>query len=201
MTKYAMAIDAKNCTGCNSCTVACKMNNCLVPDVYYSYVQLGEEGEYPNTKLTVEHHMCNHCDNPPCVEICPVGATYKSPEGLVLVNAEECIGCSQCIDACPYGARTLVVDLETGYYDEGLTTLETAQFQGHTAHTVEKCTFCAPRLARGETPLCVQTCPNLCRYFGDVDDSESEISKILKERSYSVQLPEEKTKPRVYYLD
>ena len=199
MTRYAMAIDAKKCTGCNSCTVACKMNNCLIPNVYYSYVQLGEEGAYPDCKLTVEHHLCNHCEFPPCLEACPTAATHQTEEGLVLVDTELCIGCASCVEACPYGARTVIGELDTGSYEE-LTALESAQYAGHTAQTAEKCTFCAPRLARGETPFCVQTCPNVCRYFGDLDDPESEISIVLSEREYEVQLPDEATQPRVYFL-
>ena len=142
--------------------------------------------------------QCQHCENPACLEVCPTGATTKDEEtGIVSVDSELCIGCESCIKACPYeGVRTLIkspeyyLDVVVGEYDA----------PPHKGGTVEKCTFCYQRLARGEVPACMDLCPARARHFGDLDDPESEVSKLIKERSYEQLLASEGTKPSVYYL-
>jgi len=123
--------------------------------------------------------LCNQCDKPPCVQVCPVGATYKTADGVVLVNRDTCIGCRYCIQACPYGARYLLPK-------EGV---------------VDKCTWCYHRITKGQVPACVEACPVGARIFGDLRDPESEVNRILAEQRIYVLKPEMGTEPQVWYLD
>lgn len=207
MTKYAMAIDMKRCMGCNMCSMSCRVEHNLPNGVVYNRaITEGGEGfrvaggTYPDN-LTMKFYTlgCQHCDNPGCVSVCPTGATYKREEdGLVLVNTENCIGCGSCIAGCPYeGVRTLIPN-EPGYpLDFALGDVTVPE---HVPNTVEKCTFCVERLDRGEKPLCVALCPAYARYFGDLDDPESEISKVLAEREYDQLLIDQGTGPQAYFL-
>jgi molybdopterin-containing oxidoreductase family iron-sulfur binding subunit len=141
-----------------------------------------------------------HCQNAPCLEVCPTGATSKRPDGIVAVGYDQCMGCRYCETACPYGARTFVEEIK-GYYPEfGLTPYEQVMFQGHQEGVVEKCDFCAERVAKGEEPACVATCPSYARHFGDLDDPNSEVSRLIAERRGYQLLPELGTDPSVYYL-
>ncbi len=130
--------------------------------------------------------LCNQCQNPPCVQVCPVGATYKTKDGVVLVDQDRCIGCRYCIQACPYGARYLLPDVRT---------TPTGQ-----VHVVDKCTWCYHRINNGRDPACVEVCPVGARSFGDLNDPDSDVSRILKERQVAVLKPDLGTKPKVYYL-
>ncbi|NAZ12597.1 MAG: 4Fe-4S dicluster domain-containing protein [Desulfurococcales archaeon] len=119
MPRYVMIIDLNKCTGCRTCMVACAMKNGLPPGIFWTTVEWTpiagviqadrrSTGNYPYTPMTPVHNICNHCDNPPCVKVCPVGATYKREDGLVLIDYERCIGCRYCMSACPYGVRTFL---------------------------------------------------------------------------------------------
>lgn len=205
MARYAMAIDLKNCIGCHECAVACKMNNNLPRDLWYNRVVTDggayldtARGEYPHSMFR-EHipTACQHCSNPSCVAVCPTGASFVDEGGIVTVDAEKCIGCKVCIDACPYGARTFVepepeyvLDFAMGDWDA----------PKHPGGTVEKCTFCKNRLDRGEKPACMEHCLGRARYWGDLDDPESEISLILAQREYVVLHEEDGTDPNCFYL-
>ena len=123
--------------------------------------------------------LCNHCAIPPCVRVCPVGATFMTKDGVVLVDKEWCIGCRYCIVTCPYGARYL--DPRTG--------------------TADKCTWCYHRITKGLNPACVEACPTNARVFGDLKDPESPVSRLLKEAIYNVLKPYYNTKPKVYYVN
>ena len=142
---------------------------------------------------------CQHCENPACVKVCPVGATYKDPDtGVVRQDYDKCIGCRMCMAACPYvGVRSFNWEEPAHYigFDSG-----DADVPEHQKHTVEKCTFCWHRLAKGEDPMCVKTCLARARVWGDLDDPESEVSKLIRERKVMQLLPEKDTKPSVYYL-
>lgn len=207
MTKYGMAIDTKRCTGCNMCSMSCRVDHNLPNDVLYSTaVTDGSDyfrvptGVYPNDLKMMFYTMgCQHCDNPACVEVCPTGAAYKREEdGLVLIDNEKCIGCKSCIAACPYeGVRTLLSSEPTYPLDFQI---GDHRAQEHIPNTVEKCTFCSERLDDDERPLCIDLCPAVARYFGDLDDSASEISKVLSERDYDQLLTEQGTGPCVYFL-
>lgn len=207
MTKYAMAIDTKRCMGCNLCSMSCRVEHNLPNGVAYSRaVTEGGDyfraagGTYPDAVVMNFYTLgCQHCDDPACVSVCPTGAAYKREEdGLVLIDAEACIGCETCVSACPYeNVRTLIpaepawpVDFKMGDWS----------VPDHKPSTMEKCTFCVERLDRGERPLCADLCSAVARYFGDLDDPESEISKILAVREYDQLLAEQGTGPNVYFL-
>ena len=179
MPRYAMAIDLSLCVGCAACAVACKMENEVPPGVFNLWIREREVGEYPNLVVEFRPEQCLHCENPPCVPVCPTGASYQTKDGLVLVDPKKCIACGACIAACPYDARYL-----------------------HPAGYVSKCTFCAHRLEKGKVPACVETCPTYCRTFGDLEDPESPVAKALKaaERA-DVLRPEQGTRPKLFYLN
>ncbi len=178
MTRYAMAIDIQRCTGCQNCIVACKTEN-NVPDGYHrSWIAERVYGAYPSVRIEMLSQRCNHCEIPPCVACCPTGASHiHARDGIVVIDRAKCIGCKICLTACPYGARYIHPD---GYGD--------------------KCTFCLPRIEKGLDPACVSVCSTHCMHFGDLDDPESEVSRLLLTRSSHVLLPEAGTKPHVHYL-
>ena len=200
---YGMTIDLKRCIGCNTCAFACKVANNLPNDVWWNRI-LTDGGPSVDTassdgKKDYIPVNCQHCDNPSCVKVCPVGATYKDPEtGVVRQDYDKCIGCRMCMSACPYtGVRSFNweepkyrLDFATGDKDA----------PPHQKHVVEKCTFCYQRTSQGETPACMHLCPGRARHWGDLDDPDSEVSKLIASRPYKQLLPDEGTRPSVYYL-
>jgi molybdopterin-containing oxidoreductase family iron-sulfur binding subunit len=199
--KYAMVIDLRRCIGCNACTIACKQKNGTPVGIFYSHVNVYETGKYPAARMKALPVLCNHCDKPPCETVCPVGATVKQPNGIVTVNADKCIGCRYCQEACPYEIRQFVKSNTEGYFpDKGLTQYEKAMYPTHQAGTVEKCNFCQDRVAQGGKPSCVQTCPAQARFFGDLDDPKSEVSKLIAANDAHTLRPEAGTHPNVYYI-
>jgi len=177
-TRYVMVIDLRRCSGCQSCAIACKSEFEVPLGVWRSWVKETEEGKYPKTKRHFLPRLCNHCDNPPCIEVCPVDATFQRPDGAVLINDDECIGCELCIPACPYNARYLNPDKKIA----------------------EKCTLCVHRVDNGVVPSCVNTCPGNARIFGDMNDPDSEVAKLIASEKVKVLNPEIGTDPRVYYI-
>ena len=205
MTRYGMAIDLARCIGCHTCAIACKMANNLPKDVHYNRINTvgGDSmdtaaGEYPNCTMSFLPVQCQHCAEPACVGVCPTGATAKDEEsGIVTVDSEVCIGCESCIKAGPYeGVRTLIKNPE--YYLEVMVGEYDAP--PHKGGTVEKCTFCKNLIDRGEVPACMQLCPGRARYWGDLDDPESDVSKAIEGRETVFLQEEAGTKPNVYYL-
>lgn len=213
---WGMVIDLNRCTGCYACVLACKEEHSTPSGIFFRQVHFQEDGEYPSARRVHVPVQCNHCREPPCVPVCPTGATYKRSDGLVLVDADKCIGCAYCMEACPYEHRHFVED-KIEHFEAGLTPAE--QAGGEAGHdwdilrgTVVKCTFCAHRLERAQetglkpgidrdvTPACVNTCPALAMEFGDLDDPESSISRILREREGFGLLEEAGTRPSIYYL-
>ncbi len=205
MTKYGMAIDTKRCVACNRCSMACKIEHNLPLGMLWNCALyngadylLVPQGTYEEGLKTEMYTLaCQHCDNPACVGVCPTGATTKREDGIVTVDYEKCIGCESCIAACPYtGVRTNAdkpawpLDFKVG----------DATVPDVVANTVSKCTFCIERIDRGERPACVDICYAYARYFGDLDDPESEISKVLAQREYDLLLEDQGTKPNVYFL-
>lgn len=202
---YGMAIDTKLCFGCTACAVACKSNNNLPNGMWWNRV-ITDGGKYDDTArgtypdVTMAHYpvSCQHCANPACVAACPTGATYRDEEtGIIMQDSETCIGCGTCQSACPYGVRTLneeepafAVDFPLGDFDA----------PKHKVNTVEKCTFCGNCIARGEIPACMELCPGRARFWGDLDDPESDVSRAIEGRDTMRLLEEEGTEPSVYYL-
>lgn len=208
MARYGMAIDTLFCVGCDQCSLACKVEHNLPDEVWWSRARTASDpdgygyglpaGTYPNLTSSWFTLACQHCDNPACLEACPTGATEKREDGIVAVDPETCIGCKSCIAACPYeGVRTLIDEDPRWYLDFPV---GDAAMPAHVGNTVEKCTFCAERIDRGERPACVDVCQAVARYFGDLDDPDSEISKILAEREYDRLLEDQGTGPNVYFL-
>lgn len=207
--RWGMVIDLQKCVGCDSCTVACKVENRTPPGVSYNVVVEEEVGTFPNVRRVNVPRPCMQCDEPPCVSVCPVNATYKAEDGTVVIDADRCIGCRYCITACPYGARSF--DFGETYADEmqGYDEVQSPEWgvdRGARGSykppvgTVRKCTFCMHRTARGEEPACVETCIGDARYFGDLDDPDSLVSRLAADPR-AFRLKEELgTSPRVYYL-
>lgn len=157
MTRYAYYVDLSICAGCEACTVACQNLNGLSPDLCYTKVHRFETGTFPDMKSTFVTTQCLHCDNPPCADVCPTGATFKTADGPVTVNYAQCINCQYCVTACPYEAR--VLDTE--------------------AATVRKCSLCYDRMSAGLQPACAQTCLTGARIVGDLDDPASPIHEAV----------------------
>lgn len=199
MTRYGMVIDKQSCVGCNACTIACMSKNGNPPGVYYSKVLASEVGTYPDTWVDNVPVLCNHCKNPVCVAVCPTGATTQTDEGIVVVDPVTCIGCSTCANACPYGARVLNEAPQERFEGQGFQPFEEFYHTKHIEKTMGKCDFCQEFIAKGEDPICVRTCMGTARYFGDLDDPESEVSQLVAKGAQPL-LPEEGTEPCVYYL-
>jgi molybdopterin-containing oxidoreductase family iron-sulfur binding subunit len=199
--KYAMVIDLHKCVGCNACTVACKQENATAPGVFWTRVRQYEVGSYPLGRLRFLPLGCMHCQKAPCLESCPTGATFRRQDGLVLIDYSKCIGCQYCIMACPYEARTYSAGGPREYFTgQGFTQVEEAGAGGHSRGTVEKCTFCAHRLDQGKEPACVATCAAEARIFGDLDDKDSEVARLVADGLAKPRLEELGTSPLVFFI-
>jgi len=179
---FAMALDYQNCINCKACEIACKEQNGvqLGADKQRIWVGQTEKSIFGKPFVNFYPSQCNHCMDAPCVDVCPTGASHFAEGGLVLVDKEKCILCKGCMEACPYDAR----------------------FVDDTVVAVDKCTFCYDtRISKGETTTaCQATCPTKVRLFGDLDDENSELVKLLKERKFFVLKENEQTVPKLFYL-
>jgi molybdopterin-containing oxidoreductase family iron-sulfur binding subunit len=211
-TRLAVVIDQKKCLekeGCDACVTACHRSH-NVPrlterahDVKWIWKQRFEDAfpeeaaAYVNETLKGKPVLllCNHCDNPPCVRVCPTQATWKREDGIVMMDWHRCIGCRYCVAACPYGSRSFnwvdprpyIAELNPG-------------FPTRTKGVVEKCNLCEERLAEGKLPLCVEACPEQALAFGNLNDPGSEVRRLLRSGFAIQRKPELGTRPEVYYI-
>jgi Fe-S-cluster-containing dehydrogenase component len=212
---WAFGVDTTRCIGCGRCVEACKLENGVPfnPECNRTWVErhaVAADGtEYVDSPhggidgfpalptapgaATAEiqrsffmPRLCMQCENPPCVGVCPVGATYRTPEGVVLVDQDRCVGCGYCVVACPYGARYLIPAGATSPMGS--------------AGVADKCTWCYHRISDGRQPACVEICPVDARVFGDLADPDSPIQEIVRQADVSLLRPELGTAPRVYYV-
>jgi Fe-S-cluster-containing dehydrogenase component len=204
---YGMGIDVDKCIGCNRCVEACKTENGVPEEPYFfrTWIErysIHADGEVkvecistktPEQRLAEQDQpvdpsvlrtffvpkLCNHCAHPPCVQVCPVGATFQTKDGVVLVDEKRCIGCRYCIQACPYGAR---------YLDP-------------VTKTAEKCTLCYHRITKGLLPACVEVCPTEARIFGDLKGKADRLVRFERENKISVLKPDLNTEPKALYAN
>ncbi len=209
--RWVMVIDLRKCIGCHACTIACIAENKLPPGVVYRPVITEEIGEYPNVSMRFIPRPCMQCDNPPCVPVCPVNATYKRPDGVVEIDYNACIGCRYCITACPYNARTF--DFGENYTDkapEKAPYEEAPNFEygrrwrrereQSPIGNARKCHFCLHRLEAGQLPACTTGCVGRATFFGDANDPDSLVSELISNPNVMRLKEELGTKPKVYYL-
>lgn len=177
--QYGFVIDNRKCIGCHACTVACKTENHVSLGVNRTWVKYVEKGVFPNTRRVFQVTRCNHCENPPCVTICPTTAMYQRRDGIVDFNSDRCIGCKACMQACPYDS--IYIDPYDG--------------------TAAKCHFCAHRTEIGLEPACVVVCPEHAIIAGDLTDPSSEAAQLVARETVRVRKPEQGTRPKLYYID
>lgn len=224
MPRWAMVIDLDKCTACQACVVACRMEN-NVPFAGPEQAGMGRailwmelvpmmEGEYPHLKARFVPRPCMQCDNPPCVKVCPVAATYKSQEtGLVGQIYKRCIGCRYCMNACPYTARFF--NWYTPHWPKEMKKALSPDVYVRPKGVVEKCSFCHHRWQKAKekaqaegriltdedyVPACVETCPSNAMYFGDLDNPKSKIWELARGARAFRLLEDLGTHPRVIYL-
>ncbi|MBF0630348.1 MAG: 4Fe-4S dicluster domain-containing protein [Magnetococcales bacterium] len=196
MTHYAMVIDLTTCVGCNACMAACSLENQtpVWADHWRTYVHDREVGDTTGVQRRFIPRLCNHCDNPPCMSVCPSGATHKTPEGVVLVEPSLCMGCGACAMACPYDARypATAKDIQKGkeYYGR----------LHRNSPSMDKCSFCYHRLQKGGEPACVQTCVGYARIFGDLDQPDSPVTALVRSGKARPLMAHLGTRPNVYYI-
>ena len=226
MTRYAMILNLHDCVGCGTCDIVCKIENEVPQGVFLSDHVITMEGEFPKPRYGYRPIMCNHCEKPACVKVCPTGALHKDEYGLTVVDSDKCTACASCAKACPYGAitpapnRTAASELAnvkaliSGGTSTGKEVQEEvgADYPMHDPALDEynlplmkegaalKCQMCKHLVYHGDVPRCVEACPAGARIFGDEEDIYGEIHQLKEMYDASVLLPDEGTEPHVYYI-
>jgi dimethyl sulfoxide reductase iron-sulfur subunit len=199
--RWGMLVDVERCVGCWSCAVICKAENDVPLGMWWNRILT--EGDDLDTPAVTDGGpsmdwlplSCQHCDDAPCVKVCPTGATFTNDEGIVLIDYADCIGCRYCMAACPYGVR--VFNWGEPVRAHGV---EEGMVSARPTGTVEKCTLCIHRLEEGQVPSCVWSCPAQARIFGDLNDPTSRASTLLRDRGGEQLLKERGTRPKIHYL-
>jgi len=215
--RWGMVVDLTRCTRCHGCIAACRIEHFLPSGMTWPRLIAWEVADGDRTTLTTYPMRCNNCVEAPCVEVCPTAATQQREDGIVWIDQDKCVGCRYCVIACPYQNRTfLSKDKDTGYFPGyELTGFEKMgkKLYPHTVGTTEKCNFCMERidagLAKGlkpgvdreATPACVNACQASALTFGDLDDPDSEVRRLIREKKAFNLHPEYDTEPSIYYID
>ena len=176
--RWAMIVDVQKCIGCQACTMACIMENAVPENSFRTLVSTYEVHDGAHTGTYMLPRLCNHCEEPPCIPVCPVGATFQRADGIVVVDGDRCVGCAYCVQACPYDAR----------------------FINHDTGKADKCTFCAHRIDAGLLPACVESCVGGARIFGDLNAAGSQVRQLVDQNRVKVLMPEMGSQPQVFYL-
>ncbi|HXU88370.1 MAG TPA: 4Fe-4S dicluster domain-containing protein [Methylomirabilota bacterium] len=208
--RWGMVVDLRRCVGCQTCTIACKQEHGLPAGTQWRFVTDCEVGEYPDVRRVFLPMQCMHCAEPPCVPVCPTGASRQREDGIVSVEYGACVGCGYCAVACPYHARHLV-HAAHGYFDTP-TPAERATAHAERHGVMTKCTFCKERVDGGRaaglvpgvdaaaTPMCAVACIAGAIVFGDLEDSASRVAQLVAEGRALPLMPEIGTRPSVYYI-
>ena len=221
--RWGMVIDLDRCNGCQNCSTACQIENNIPPptpegagasrSIRWMDLLPYVEGEYPHVKLRLIPRPCMHCDNPPCIKVCPVGATSKGAEGIIAQVYDRCIGCRYCTTACPYTVRSF--NWYPPRWPAGMGQALNPDVSVRPRGVVEKCSFCHHRLQKARdkaaaekrelrdgdyVPACLETCPTKAISFGDLDDPESEVAQLSRSPRAFRLLEDLGTQPKVFYL-
>lgn len=211
MTRYAMVVDLRRCVGCQTCTAACRLANATPPGVQWRRVADIEVGTYPDVKRVFVPTGCQHCSDPPCVSACPSTASRKRDDGIVTIDYDICIGCMYCAVACPYEARSKIDEPVYAYGAKPVAD-ETMRNDPGRIGVAQKCTFCVDTIDRGiaagltpgkdpeATPACVNACISGALVFGDMEDPECNVSRLLRENRHFRMHEDAGTGPGFYYI-
>ncbi len=201
MARYGLVIDLSRCTGCYACIVACKSENSTLPGVSWIRIEKKEQGEYPKVTRSYVPMLCMQCGEMPCARACPTGAVTKGDGGIIFVDQESCIcgNVKPCVTACPF---EVLVDNQgkRSYFPDYLTPHEEQAYAAHRDAVVEKCNLCHHRISAGRLPACVQACPSQAMIFGDADEEQSKLRRVLFQPEAKPLREDLKIDPSVFYL-
>lgn len=210
MVNWGIVVDLEKCVGCQTCLMACKVNNSIPEGIKFNETVDYETGKFPDVGRIFLPVQCMHCERPVCMDVCPADAVNQTDTGIVWTDPEVCVGCKSCMSACPYGARSYF-DGEVSENYEG-TPVGRRIKEENEKDTVLKCDFCRERVEEGmekgltpgedpeATPYCIISCIADARTFGDLDDPDSEVSRKIRNRDGNRLHPEHDTEPKIYYV-